>query len=432
MSNVARDALPFQPPLVQVREEPLPWLLRLWPFGSAVLLIALVTLAAFVPIDVVVTAEGRIVTDDPPVVMKPLGSAVLDRLLVRPGDAVEPGQLLARLDARDPATDAAVLAAERVAIEAQIARIEAELDNRPVAGEGEEFALQARIQSERAATEAAQRDQLVTALAQIDGGIDAALESVPALAEAVATAREIETMHETLLARQSGTRLAVNQARLLRLDAETSSRDNMAQLLSLRQERETAAARLAAFESDLRQSRLEELAGLRPRLAVIDRQLSQATDRARLYDLRAPQAGVVLSVAEGGPGSLMTIADPVVVIAPTGGAMHAEIGLLSRDVGLVHPGDPVRIKVDAFPWRRHGLIAGRLTDVAPSSSVPTGGGPARHAARVAFDRDTALPDGLMPGMTLTSDIATGHRTLLTYFLDPVLNGLSESLREPRS
>ncbi|MBL3567589.1 HlyD family efflux transporter periplasmic adaptor subunit, partial [Rhodovulum sulfidophilum] len=192
------------------------------------------------------------------------------------------------------------------------------------------------------------------------------------------------------------------------------------------------AARLAAFESDLRQSRLEGLAGLRPRLAVIERQLSQATDRARLYDLRAPQAGVVLSVAEGGPGSLMTIADPVVVIAPTGGAMHAEIGLLSRDVGLVHPGDPARIKVDAFPWRRHGLIAGRLSDVAPSSSLPSGGGPARHAARLAFDGDAALPEGLMPGMTLTSDIATGHRTLLTYFLDPVLNGLSESLREPRS
>ena len=77
------------------------------------------------------------------------------------------------------------------------------------------------------------------------------------------------------------------------------------------------------------------------------------------------------------------------------------------------------------------MIEGRLADVAPSSATPPSGGPARHAARVVFDPGARLPEGLMPGMTLTSDISAGQRTLLTYFLDPLLDGLSESLREPR-
>jgi hypothetical protein len=97
----------------------------------------------------------------------------------------------------------------------------------------------------------------------------------------------------------------------------------------------------------------------------------------------------------------------------------------------VRAGAPVRVKVDAFPWRHHGMVEGRLADVAPSSAVPPGGGPAQHAARVVFPPGPPLPEGLMPGMTLTADILAGRRTLLSYFLDPLLEGLSESLREPR-
>ena len=33
-------------------------------------------------------------------------------------------------------------------------------------------------------------------------------------------------------------------------------------------------------------------------------------------------------------------------------------------------------------------------------------------------------------MTLTAEIHTGTRTVLEFFLDPLLRGLTESLREP--
>lgn len=432
MSRVDPEALAYQTPLAQAREEPLPWLLRLWPFGAAALLVALTTLAAFAPVDVVVTAEGRIAGEGPPVVLKPMGAAVLRELLVRPGEVVVAGQVLARLDSQAPDTDAAVLRAQARALQARMARIEADLAGRTVAGGTRDLDLQVRIQSERGTTEAAHRAELSADLARIEGSIRAAQVEQPALAETLAAARELEAMRAQLLSKQNGTRLAQVEARLTRLAAEANARQNDARLSSLRQERGMAAARLAAFEGDLRQKQLEELADLRPRLAMIEQQLAQAAALVRLYALTAPQAGVVLSVAAGGPGSLMTAGEPVVVIAPTDGLLHAEIGLMSRDVGLVQPGDAVWIKVDAFPWRRNGRIAGRLADVAPSSSVPPTGGPALHAARVTLDADAPRPEGLMPGMTLTSDIAAGQRTLLSYFLDPLLDGLSESLREPRS
>jgi hemolysin D len=42
------------------------------------------------------------------------------------------------------------------------------------------------------------------------------------------------------------------------------------------------------------------------------------------------------------------------------------------------------------------------------------------------------PDGyrLIPGMTVAAEITSGERLVLSYFLDPLIRGLDESIREP--
>jgi HlyD family secretion protein len=44
----------------------------------------------------------------------------------------------------------------------------------------------------------------------------------------------------------------------------------------------------------------------------------------------------------------------------------------------------------------------------------------------------ALPAGagLIPGMTVTAEIATGTRSVISYVLQPLIKGARESLREP--
>ncbi len=431
MNRVAAEALPYQSEIVQVRDEPLPWILRAWPALGVTMLMILVTLSSLLPIDVVVSARGKIVSNEPPAILRPVASAVLHDLLVQPGAVVVKGQLLARLDAGVPEANVAVLSAERDALSAEIARIEAYLAGQALDGTGLEFDLQRQVQAEQAAMETAQRESLEADLARLRGEISAAVSEGPALEERLAASRELEQMREALLSDQNGTRGAYIEARLARLAVEGQLHEHGARLAARRKEYEAAAARLQAFDSDLRQRRLERLAELRPRLSVAEEQLARATELFRMYDILAPKDGVVLSVAPGGPGSILTTADPVAVVAPIGGPMHVEIGLGSDDVGRVHPGDPVQVKVDAFPWRRYGVVQGRLTDIAPSSTAPSTGGEALHTAHVALDPDTPTPAGLMPGMTITTDVLTGTSTILQFFLGPLLDGLSESLREPR-
>jgi HlyD family secretion protein len=122
----------------------------------------------------------------------------------------------------------------------------------------------------------------------------------------------------------------------------------------------------------------------------------------------------------------------------------ADVMIGSADVGYTKPGDEVQLKVDAFPYQRHGLLVGRLKtigqDSMTSNSSPNAppAGPsatgAYHRSRVELVHTNLrnLPDGaqLIPGMTVTAEVKVGSRAVISYFIYPLIRGLSESIREP--
>jgi hemolysin D len=431
--RIADGALAFQADLDRLVAEPAPLGLRLWPVLGAGMVVALVVVAALVRIDIVVVATGRLAADAPSVILQPMSRAVLVDMLVRPGDRVVAGQVLARLDSTLTDADRAALEVERRALSARVARLQAEAAGVALQAGGADLALQAQVMSQRANLAAAQRDQLQAAIRSLQQQIGSEGETAAGLRERQAIAREIEGMRVALADRQSGSHLAALEARLVRIDAETALAQHFAGLEDLAQRLAQAEAALQAFESDRKRLLIEALAEVIPRLAEVEEQLTKADRLAALADLRAPRPGVVLSVAMGGPGSLMAESDPVVVLVPTDVPLIADIGIKSSEAGTIALGDPVTIKVDAFPWRRNGSLEGVLQDVSHGSFTPEGGTQALHSGRVTLAGAlNNMPPGaeLLPGMTLTAEIKTGSRTVLEYFFDPLMRGLNESLREP--
>jgi hemolysin D len=117
------------------------------------------------------------------------------------------------------------------------------------------------------------------------------------------------------------------------------------------------------------------------------------------------------------------------------------VSINSADVGYVKPGDEVVVKVDTFPFERFGVLHGRLRAIGEDSQI--GGtaaasgqaiGGMAHRSQVELT-ETTLRDGttvahLIPGMTLSAEIKSGSRSVISYFLSPVTRGFSESIREP--
>lgn len=433
--TIDREALAFQGDLEQVQAEPIPLLLRLWPFIAATLLAGMVALTAVLRVDVVVVASGQLTGAEAPMLLRSAAAARLEALLVRPGDVVEAGQVLARLDPTMPEADLAALRAQSEALHARIARLSAEIDGGALVANSPAMRAEAEVLAERRRESRARREALEAEIAAADAMIAAEDDNGQGLTAQLAILREVETMRTTLMERQSGSQLAVLDARLMRLRAEADTRAHLARLTELRDRRERAVSELRMFETGLKRTVTEQLAEARPQLEMIDEQLAKARSVREMSDLRAPRPGVVLRVAEGGVGSLIPSGDPVVVLVPTDVPLIAEIGLRSTDAGRAVAGDAVTLKIDAFPWREHGKLSGRLSDVGHASFRPEGGVESLHAGHVELDPATQLTHlpaqaALLPGMTLSAEIHVGSRSVLATFFDPIVRGLSEALRDP--
>src|SRR5262249_1042983 len=125
----------------------------------------------------------------------------------------------------------------------------------------------------------------------------------------------------------------------------------------------------------------------------------------------------------------------------------------NRDIGFVHPGQDVEIKLDTFNFTRYGLLHGKIVSVSQdaiprnkpvetgNSAVPGAdttssepkGQELVYAARVSLDRDHMAVENkrvsLTPGMAASVEIKTGSRRVISYLLSPLMRYKQESLRE---
>lgn len=429
-----RAILPFQDDLDALIAEPTPTLLRWWPALGAVLLAALVTIAAVAKVDVVVTAAGRLASEAPPVVLAPIDRVVLRDLLVRPGDRVRAGQVVAVLDSTFTAADRDALLAQRRSLAAQRDRFEAELAGTfPVAADAESR-LQGEVLVQRSATLAARLAALDAELSALRAAHDSERRTGTGLSAQLAIAAEVESMRSRLVESQVGSRISLLGARSARLEAEREMERHAARLQELDLRLAARTADREAFQRDWRRQLIEDLARLRPELNRVDEQLAKADRLDALTLLRAPADAVVLDVARRSPGSLMREGEAVATLVPANGPLVAELVLRSAETGRLYEGAPATLKIDAFPWRQHGTLAGTLRAVSRDSYPDQASGAALHRGHVAIAAPhlANLPEGsaLLPGMTLSAEIKVGTRRILDLFLDPLLRGLSESLREP--
>jgi hemolysin D len=173
-----REAIAFQSDVTAIELRPIP----LWA-RSTVLLIVMalaiaLTWAAFARLDKVVTAQGRLVTTSPKLVVGPLEVATVRAIPVRPGDVVHKGGLLAELDPTFVAADVAMLEHKRSSLEAQLARLRAEFENGPFGPTsfGEAGRLQAAVFEQRVRERDARRVTFDREAGQVQASLAARVE----------------------------------------------------------------------------------------------------------------------------------------------------------------------------------------------------------------------------------------------------------------
>ena len=188
-------------------------------------------------------------------------------------------------------------------------------------------------------------------------------------------------------------------------------------------EQETLRGRLRRLpiDAEFKQSALRE------RRSALERQISQHETR-RLAVLTAPIDGIVASV-EAYAGNAIRPGELLMTLLPETLALGAEAFVPSRAVGMVAPGQSVRIAYDAFPRQVFGTFRGRIERVSDyvlmpadtPSAVPMQ--EASYKIHIAIDRTeiatTAGSLPLRPGMLLGAELVLEQRSLLDWLLEPL-------------
>jgi hemolysin D len=188
-----------------------------------------------------------------------------------------------------------------------------------------------------------------------------------------------------------------------------------------------------SLATEFRRTALELLATSRQQISLSGSETVKSRQRDALTRLTAPIDGVVQQLVVHTAGGVVQTAQVLMVIVPLEDHVEIEAWVENKDVGFVKQGQRAAVKVDAFPYTRFGLLEGKVGLVSSDAVQDEKRGPIFQARITVPARELVLNDAskvaLSPGMAVTADIATGRRSLISYFLSPLQALTSESLRE---
>jgi hemolysin D len=422
------------------------------------------TWACFGKIDIIATAQGKIIPTGRTKIIQPLDAGTVTAIRVRDGDKVSKGDVLLEIDRTISTAErnrvghellrARLDAARLTALRAGLANVTAgEFTPPPGAPAYEVLRTRAATlaQSEQQAAKILALDQQIAQKAAEADGIVALIDKLEAGLPFIA---ETADVREKVMKMEFGNRIA-------HLDAQLKLTDQRHDLVVQRRRAVGTAAAKAALEAQREQTRAEYARGIVTDLAEAEQKVAQLSEdiikaERKMSDqmLRAPVDGTVQQLAVHTVGGVVTPAQQLMAIVPADSRLEAEAMVPNRDIGFVVPGQAAEIKIDTFNFTKYGMLHGEVITVSQdaitrekpadraanatsratlSDTSEPQGQELVYSAHVSLDRTQMQVEGkivsLAPGMAVTVEIKTGQRRVIEYLLSPLLRYRHEAIRE---
>ncbi|NGZ05690.1 MAG: HlyD family type I secretion periplasmic adaptor subunit [Magnetococcales bacterium] len=365
-------------------------------------------------IDIIVRATGRIIPSARTKTIGSVDTASVKALFVTEGQEVKAGDLLIELNAsssdaeHDKAADAVVQAKLQVArSEAMIEAVKRLKPPRlsPVEGVDKSRWEAAEMQLE------SQYHDFFAKLTRFDGEI---MRYSVALRLATRRAEDFKV----LLADGAVARHAW-------LEKEQHRVDLAGQLQDARNQRNALIAQINRENHDV-------LNEGHKWLVAAQQDQRRAGEYRKLLKLTAPVDGTVQQLTVHTVGGVVPAAQPLMQIVPRESVVEVEAFLENKDVGFVHAGQNVEVKIDAFEYTKYGTMAAMVKHVSQDAISDEKRGLV-YLVKIELKKNHIHVDGrsisLAAGMSVSAEIKTGTRRIIEYVLSPVMKHQREALRE---
>lgn len=455
--KLALEKLAFLPAALEIQAAPPAKWSRALLWSIMLLILVLIVWASWAEIDIIATAQGKIVPRGQVKIIQPLETGVVKTIFVKEGQHVKAGDKLIALDNTSSQADADRLSSELQGYiedlarqQAFLAKLDAVVSSAKSDSGAQITALSVlpvnKLPVNNLLLPAHQHLLLESVWQEYQSKLNSFTSEITKLTaekksisidvgrieKTLPLVIERERSYYSLLETSAVPRNQYLELKQQRIDQEESLLLQGAKIEQISASIVSAQQNLYAYLSETHRNTLQEINQLIRQSESAKQELTKANRLTQLRVLISPVDGVVEELVIATIGGIVTPAQELLKIVPNEQQLEVEAGLLNKDIGFVHIGQIAEIKIDSFPFTKYGVIDGAVTDISADAVEHEQLG-LLFPLKASLATDEINVNGkwvkLKPGMSVTVEVKTGTRRLMEFLLAPLMKSVSEGARE---
>ncbi len=201
----------------------------------------------------------------------------------------------------------------------------------------------------------------------------------------------------------------------------------------VKQAAEEAKQRVEQRKAEFHTAALDELSSRRAEFKSLQETIAAGKDRVTRTDVRSPVRGTTKQINITTIGGVIRPGEQIMEVVPLDDTLLIEARIRPADIAFLHPGQQAMIKISAYDFSIYGGLEGVVEQISADTIQGEDKEESFYKVKLRTKtnaltyRGASLP--IIPGMTASVDILTGHKTVLDYLLKPILKAKQNALRE---
>tara|TARA_E500000178_G_scaffold354647_1_gene424378 strand:+ start:1035 stop:2396 length:1362 start_codon:yes stop_codon:yes gene_type:complete len=417
-------------------------------FGYIILFLFFVVLggwAAVAPLSSAIIAPGKLMVDSQIKRIQHPDGGIVSEIFVRDGDAVEEGQVLARLENKEARAQEKRMRAKLLEDKILRSRWYAEMVGDTALTLPKD--LQARRTDPVIQGLVAEQEQLLLTRRQtVDGKIDLQLNSMDQLQLQIASLEQqlvaVRQQKDLIKKEFDDVTLLFNKglerkSRLRAIERADSDLDGkISQIEGMiargREQMNGVQLKIIDIQKQFEGGALQQIAALDSSIRDMEKRLTIVEEKLRRLDIVAPRSGRIFGSVVSTIGGFVNRGVVIMQLVPNDDELVVEARIKQRDIDNLQDVTNVQVRLTSFNQRFTHPINAKLISV--SDTVVEGRGEPHYRAIVHLDKESLesiIPDAqLRSGMPAMTMIGVGQQSLLSYIVEPLFLSFYLALREP--
>lgn len=430
MKNHPNDIHEFKPLLIEIEDKPLN------PLGRIILYLVLVIMVfgtawlILAKVDVVVSAQGKVIPSGEIKILKPLESGVVSKIFVKESDRVKKGDILIQID--PTVTDASLSSKQDdlAVINSDIALLYALINESNLSKDELN-----KLNSSQLSLYSSQKQILASTYESNKAKLNSAKLDIKA--------NESEANRLSLLLNKEEEAKARLQ-KVLDLIAKKEYEEVSKNIINLKEQKDIALYRLKESNKKLEEIIEENEKAIKTiKSSWIETSLSKEKEKRELsaqinailfsnktQQIKSPVDGFVGKLLIHTEGGVVSPNDNLISIVPSDAPLIIKANVLNKDIGFLKLGQEVAIKIDTFSFQKYGLLHGNIIEISKDAIEDEKLGLIYEIKIKPNSLDIKVEGEIKRleiGMSVIAEVKTGKRRVIELFIYPIIKYMDEGL-----